>query len=222
MCPGDPWLRQSVKPKSTPVESGQIPCDEVPAPPQQDKPVRVHRAVARCTAAIGVVELQALAVPAGLGHRDKDNCIDAGGGLLPWKRNGHRGKCVDSAPERSGHDLDHLAKRSQRGLLDAHNRARLDRRVQPYADGDRFVVVKQEGRKDCARCELVATVYSTTRPRPGSPGPVGGLCHDGASAARPRGERPGRSQPSSAGTGAGTAGGGCACQAWSSGQYRRI
>ena len=118
---------------------------------------------ARCTAAIGVVELQALAVPAGLGHRDQNNRIDAGGGLLPWKRNGHRRKCVDSAPERSGHDLDHLAQRPQRGLLNAHNRTRLDRRVQPYADGDGFVVVEQERRKHGARRELVATIYAPTR-----------------------------------------------------------
>ena len=107
--------------------------------------MRVDNASAGGTAAVGVVELQALAVPAGLGHRDQDARIDTGGGLLPWKRNGHRRKCVDSAPERSGHDLDHLAERPQRGLLDTHNRAGLNRRVQPDADGDGFVVVEQEG-----------------------------------------------------------------------------
>ncbi len=34
--------------------------------------------------------------------------------------------------------------------------------MQPYADGDGFVVVEQEGRKDCARRKLVATVYAPT------------------------------------------------------------
>ena len=163
VSPCDPWFRQSVKAKGSPIEPGQVPCDEIPAPSQEDEPVRVHRPGARYTAAIGVVELQALAVPAGLGHRDQNTRIDTGGGLLPWKRNGHRCKCVDSAPERSGHDLDHLAQRPQRGLLDAHNRARLDRRVQPYADGDGFVVVEQERRKHGARRELVATIYAPSR-----------------------------------------------------------
>ena len=56
-----------------------------------------------------------------------------------------------------------LLSAAQRGLLDAHHRARLNRRVQPYADGDGFVVVEQERRKDCAGRELVPTVYATTR-----------------------------------------------------------
>ena len=33
MGPCDPWLRQSVKAKGTPIESGQIPCDEDSASP---------------------------------------------------------------------------------------------------------------------------------------------------------------------------------------------
>src|SRR5580698_8563542 len=80
----DPRLRQSVKAKGSPIEPGHIPCDEIPAPSQQDQSVRVDNAGARRTAAIGVVELQALAVTASLGHRDQDTRIDTGGGLLPW------------------------------------------------------------------------------------------------------------------------------------------
>ena len=65
---------------------------------------------ALCLAApVGIRELQALAVAAGLGDRHEDVGLDARRRLLPGRRDGHRSQGVDAAAERGRHDLDHFA-----------------------------------------------------------------------------------------------------------------
>jgi hypothetical protein len=109
---------------------------------------------ARAGAVVPAVgEAQALVVAAGAG--DDRERVGVGARAGEGVGHGRGAQRVDAAAQARGEDLLELGQRPDRGLLDpGHAGAR--RRAQADRDGDRLLLVEQQGRQRGARTEAVA------------------------------------------------------------------
>ena len=163
MATGAARLVDAVDPEAAPVVAVEVPCNEVPASPEQNEAMGLHPADRAPTIPGCVGELQIFDISAGLRDRDEVARVDARCVARPSGGNGHRGERIHTSTKPRGHHLNELGKCSHRRLGDSHDRVTLHRSVQAHAERHGFVVVEDQGRKSRAGGELVAAVDAPLR-----------------------------------------------------------
>ncbi|KUN92866.1 hypothetical protein AQJ67_39910 [Streptomyces caeruleatus] len=138
-----------------PVLAVEVPGDQVPAALAAHQAVRLDTAAGGGALVIAVLEAQSLGVPAEVGELGQHGRVDGRGLGAAQHRHGEGVEGAHAAAQPVGQDLLQLGEGPYGGFADALD-ALARGRAQAYGDGDRLVVVQQQGWQLGAGPELVA------------------------------------------------------------------